>query len=572
MKRIFAVAVFCFAALTLRAQVSQQVEVTKAYVPHVGRADKLAIVPNMTDTVALRPAIEYSITPKTWGTVFETRKISPISVSANPYYVSRPCYIKAAVGYPLQSLLDAYLSRSNDAGDTFGVFLKHYGSYSRLGNDYDSRRNNALLMDNAAGLFGVKNWGRYSLGGSLSYDNRLAHRYGVFALDSVDVLDGQALIPGRTEDRRVDIGNLRGDVRFGNAFADMSHFNFALGLGAGFVHDAAKDRQVDLDAFVRIGKMYGRSGFDFTVDYDGWIGAVAISDASFSAVGVRPKYVLRSRKVTLSAGVDYVYTYDRLYGSRHNILPAVDLRLDVVKGYFIPYITASGRIVDAGFGALSSLNPYVAPGSVAPSGRTIDLRVGIEGSVKGNFFYRIFAGYSSLSRMPFFVSLYMPAGADDTGQFGVISDDADLFTAGGELQLMFSDSFKAEYSVGYYGYDADNLPYGGGMPKYDMNLSLRYAYRDKFSISASARLIGARYFPEIDARHTHATVWRDYDGTVYTTRTAAAVDLGVDVDFRLSKTLWGFVSGKNLANSRLYPYNHYRALGVGALLGVKLLF
>ncbi len=572
MKRISALALLCFAFGTLSAQVSQQVEVTKAYVPHVGPAGKLAVEPRMTDTVALRPVIEYSVEPRSWSTEFEARRITPASVSANPYHVSRPFYVKAAVGYPLQSVLDAYVSKSDDAGNTVGAFLKHYGSYSKRKNDYDSRQGKATYMDSAVGLFGTRHWGRNALEGSLTYDNRLAYRYGAFSLDSVAVQTGESLMPSKVSDRMVDIGALRGDVRFGNSFADMSRFNFAVGLSAGFMHDAACDRQVDIAGFARVGKMYGVHGFDIAVDYDGCIGAVALRDAGVSTIKVGPKYILRTGKVNLSAGVDYAYLHDAIYRDRNYLFPAVDLRLDVVKGYFIPYLTAGGEVVSGSFFSLSQRNPYLAAGSVAPSGRRIDLRVGIEGSVKGNFLYRVFAGYSSLKRVPFFVSLYKPAGADDTGQFGVVSDNSDLFTAGAELQLSISKSFEARYSFGYYGYGNDILPHGGGMPGYDMSLSLRYTYRDKFSVGASAVLLGARYFPEIDARGEQESVWTHAPGDIYTSRIPATVDLSVDVDFRVSKKVWCFVSGSNLAAARLYRFNHYRELGPGVIAGVKLVF
>ena len=41
------------------AQVSKQVEVEKDYTPSVGKAQKLSMVADMTDTMMMRPDIEY---------------------------------------------------------------------------------------------------------------------------------------------------------------------------------------------------------------------------------------------------------------------------------------------------------------------------------------------------------------------------------------------------------------------------------------------------------------------------------------------------------------------------------
>ena len=60
MKRVLILsAAVLFCGVPLRAQVTKQVEVTKTYVPEVSKAVKLPIVPDMTDTVRLRPEIDY---------------------------------------------------------------------------------------------------------------------------------------------------------------------------------------------------------------------------------------------------------------------------------------------------------------------------------------------------------------------------------------------------------------------------------------------------------------------------------------------------------------------------------
>ena len=54
--------------LTLFAQVEKRVEVSKAYIPSVEYASKLAIRPNMVDTVGMQPEIDYEITPLSLST------------------------------------------------------------------------------------------------------------------------------------------------------------------------------------------------------------------------------------------------------------------------------------------------------------------------------------------------------------------------------------------------------------------------------------------------------------------------------------------------------------------------
>ena len=79
MKRIlFAAALLAALPCSVSAQVEKRVEVTKAYVPSVESAAKLAVVPDMTDTVKMRPEIDYTITPLSLQTTLATRAIRSI--------------------------------------------------------------------------------------------------------------------------------------------------------------------------------------------------------------------------------------------------------------------------------------------------------------------------------------------------------------------------------------------------------------------------------------------------------------------------------------------------------------
>ena len=97
------------------AQVEKQVEVTKAYVPSVEGASKLAVVPDMTDTVQMRPEIDYTITPLSLQTTLATRPIRPATVTYWEFNRPLPFYLKVGMGYPFNSVLDFYASSQNPA-------------------------------------------------------------------------------------------------------------------------------------------------------------------------------------------------------------------------------------------------------------------------------------------------------------------------------------------------------------------------------------------------------------------------------------------------------------------------
>ena len=108
------------------AQVEKRVEVTKAYVPSVEGASKLAVVPDMTDTVKMRPEIDYTITPLSLQTTLATRPIRPATVTYWEFNRPLPFYLKAGMGYPFNSVLDFYASSQNPGtGYVVGLSLIH---------------------------------------------------------------------------------------------------------------------------------------------------------------------------------------------------------------------------------------------------------------------------------------------------------------------------------------------------------------------------------------------------------------------------------------------------------------
>ena len=62
-------AAVALAFLPARAQkpegdLNREMEVTREYEPSVDAASKLGVKPNMVDTVALRPEVDFSVTPR----------------------------------------------------------------------------------------------------------------------------------------------------------------------------------------------------------------------------------------------------------------------------------------------------------------------------------------------------------------------------------------------------------------------------------------------------------------------------------------------------------------------------
>ncbi len=140
MKRVLILsAAVLFCGVPLRAQVTKQVEVTKTYVPEVSKAVKLPIVPDMTDTVRLRPEIDYTVTPSALATNLSTEPFRPATVTYWEFNRPRPLYLKVGAGAPLNSVLDLYASTQNPGTGYAVGYLNHTGDWAEIRNDFGVR-------------------------------------------------------------------------------------------------------------------------------------------------------------------------------------------------------------------------------------------------------------------------------------------------------------------------------------------------------------------------------------------------------------------------------------------------
>ena len=74
-----------------QAQVSKQVNVEKDYTPHVESAQKLAMVPDMTDTVMMRPEVDYAFTPRGYDREFQACNHHILGFCTFPHALCQGC-------------------------------------------------------------------------------------------------------------------------------------------------------------------------------------------------------------------------------------------------------------------------------------------------------------------------------------------------------------------------------------------------------------------------------------------------------------------------------------------------
>lgn len=614
--KIYGLVLLAFASAgTLSAQqggtpptLDRQVDVSRDYVPDVQRASKLDVKPDMADTVALRPEFEYSVQPSPWSTGFGVVAINPARVEMGRD-MQRPFYLKAGGGYPGQSLLDFYLT-GGGASASGGVYVNHYGRYNKLRNElgYKAR---ALETQNSAGVFG-----RVGLGGRISLTGDVGADYDLWSLY------GRAVMPNRWASAHEDVKSPlqshftpRVNIAVGHDFTDLSFLNFRAGAKFYHIDSRTDDRETGIGAFAEAARRFGqvhtlslklsldnRHTVHRGIDGHDWAGRK--TDNTVLGGGVR--YAGDFGRLSISLGLDAAHDNRGLDDSKLYLLPQAMIRLDMTgKGSSVLYLSMESSLVDNGYRSLTERNPYYSwrhdsygtwnqyfyTPNLPHNSREFIARGGISGNLSGVFSYNVYAGYGWYLDPAFFYTLY-PDYDDATKSVYDVAwfSRMTAFHAGAEVEGRISGGFTAGASAKYYDYSPskDDIDVGGskvphlrpdfapGLPEYEGEIYVKYAYRDKFRIRAGVQLTGKRKFFELETIDV-ANISTPLSGSSYafvmnSVSNKAVADVSLEAEYFVNPGFGVFLSGHNLADQKLYPYNHYRGHGISVDAGVQLTF
>ncbi len=538
------------------AQVSKQVEVSKDYAPTVEKAQKLAILPDMTDTVKMQPEIEYTITPRTYATSLLTENFRPATIAYWDYSHSRPLYLKAAAGVPLASEADAYLSTYNKDRGYAMVYANHWGDYrNRHTLAGEKVEDNTTEMSNRvggrAGLF-VR---RHTLEVDIYGDSQLRHRY-------------------PTTGEKITYGKMHGKVRFGDDFTDMSRWNFNLSLGGGlFGHKSRANKsqerfsQSGVVAEVAAGKMLANKHLlTIHASYDGYFGRKILSLYSNNSLMAGVRYGFSGKRTNLVIGADY--RYDKVShstSSPHHVLPYLHITWQSATERFVPFVEFDGELVRHDFATLMYENPFFAATqpevealALLPNEVKYNGRVGIGGNLgKGLFSYNLSAELSFADD-----HLYWYADGADY-KFASAYQHSLRIDAG--MKLRPARWMETEFSAGIYAWENYD-DYYANRPNFEADIALRFMVR-KFEAGINFGYdSGIKWMtltaPEDDSATRNFGYVKSRD----------TIHLGVDVEWRISNRIAVFAEGRNLAGSRVYEWLGYYYDTPQAILGVKMTF
>ena len=552
MKRTLVYLAILLFPVALHAQVAKQVEVEKEYIPTVSTAQKLSIIPDMTDTVMMRPEIDYSFMPRSYETSLMTENFKPATIAYWDFVRSRMLYVKAGAGVPLTSEADAYISTYRKDRGYAMAYVNHWGDYrNRTALDgvtpvkkHTSQMNNRL--GGRAGLF----MGRHLLEVDIYGNEQLRHRY-------------------PTTGERISFGDVNGKVRVGDDFTDLSRFNFNVELGGKlYGHNArlessGKFNQSNLFAKAAIGK----KNFRVHAGYEGSYGQGALAAYRNNIFMAGARFGLDRPRFDFILGADYYYdNVGELTDSPHRVFPHMRMMWKNAKQGFVPYVEVDGGIERHDFASLSYVNPYIVASedmatklSSLPNEAIYNGRVGFGGNVgKGVFAYNLSAELSIANDHVYWYN----DGADYNFELAYQHS----LRLNGDIVFRPSGWFVAEIGVGAYVWENYDNFYSS-RPNFDLDVRLGYTGR-RLSVGANLEFQNGIKWMTLGERETPEGIVPDF----VLKQTPTTFIVGLDAEWRINDH-WGvYAQARNLTGGKIYEWLHYYDDSVQGLVGVKYSF
>ena len=555
MKKILYTALLLLIPSFTWAQVSKHVEGTKDYKPTVSQAQKLSIIPDMTDTVTMRPDIDYTITPRSYETALMTENFKPATITYWDYHRARPLYVRAAAGVPLQSQADVYLSTFNKDKGYAMAYVNHWGDYrNRFNVESIKVEENTTEMSNRVG-------GRVGL--------FVGQR--VLEVDLLGDMQQRPRYPSTGE--LIDFGRMSGKVRFGDDFKDLRRWNFNIEVGGGMFLDDREENnfnQSNFSAKVALGKMLGRNVLRIHASYDGVYGAKGLAEYKNNMIMAGARYGLSSERFDFLIGADYYYDdVSSSTNSPHHIFPYLRMTWRNSTDGFVPFIEVDGYMKRNDYASLIYTNPFLAEDGFALSQMANESlyngRIGIGGTLgRGVFSYNLSAELSLADNHAYWYS-------DINANYYYTQAYQHTLRIDGGLMLRPAGWFEAELKAGVYVWENYD-DYYSNSPNFDTSLGLRYLGR-KFSAGVTVAYRGGIKWMTASLIEDVMPVEERAETPKFGyVKTDDTFTLGVEAEYCINDRWRVYAEGRNLTGSTVYEWLHYYRNTAEGIVGVKFSF
>ena len=537
--------------VTFTQEISKEVYVTSSFKPEIEKAEKINHLPEVDDTVSVKPAVDIEIMPSRVKTEYEVRPIKPAKIVANPLDKLYNSYLKLGFGSQVTPLAEFSIQNLRSKKYAYGGYAMHKSSNRKdikLGNDlYVSDK----YSKNTIGGFGKMFLNDVTLSTEASFQSYAFHYYGINTADSLTNDD----LPNDVFNKQ-RYSNLKFKAGLNSNKPDSSalqyHFNFL----TNYFYD--KKDNAEGQAGFNTGAGYYISdflaGFDLDFNY-----AKFNPDAGSNRFNVtwniNPS--VKKRKEEWEFKIGAKLTHNRSDTTRWYFYPDAYLRFYVLPEILQMYFGLGGNLEENYYEKLAGENPYILPGlTFLNTNHRLIGYGGIMGKLSSKGGYKIDLRFDAMENNYYYI-LQEQGTRQPENVFINRNDDADLISLSTEFNYApFSYlNFLLRNQYNIYKVVQEKYPYQ--KPKLSSNFITNYNFNEKIYARLDIIFIGKRYALLPTGEDD------DYE------ELPAIVDINLGGEYRYSNVLSFFINFNNILGNKYEYWVNYPTQGFNMMLGLS---
>ena len=564
-------------------KLNQQVEVVKAYKPTVSNAEKINLLPEISDTTKFRPDLNYQTAGHPIGSGFQSSVLKPSNQFQRD--ISIPGYgkVSGGLGTYFTPFLDFYLSNPNSQNGTLGVQFNHLSSQGTTklkgGSEID-----APFSSNRSVVFGSYVIQGATISSEFSYQRDMNKFYGYpVAIPANIATNNFVLFFG--ENHLSQIGYF--DFAVKSNASSRSDLKYNTGLNVSYLNTSTNQ----IEKAIRI------KG-DFDQDFGSFTGKLSaevehletdnVTDTpDFFSVASSPKSTwlkvapgvfFQNDLLSVEGGINIYTVFNDLSKTNLKLFPKAALTIRTAENNLMVYAGLDGYLQNNSYSRISEENRWINPFlDVKPTNRMWIISGGFKGKIAAPVSYNLGVRYNYAEDQYFYVTRIenrsgktTPALSDLTydNAFGVIYDNLGTIDFQGDLSYTTPSVFL-HLNGHFYTYQLTTLDKAPYMPDFTLNVVSGFRVTEKLSATAEIFLTGPR---NVMLKHYQSPISSLSVPPPIYLLTDAIIEANLGAKYQFSKHLEFFAKAENLFNRKDELWYGYTVQGLRFKLGAGFSF
>lgn len=546
--------IFC-SSLSVVAQVTKQeaglkreVTLYNPYKPSLPLVKKRSFLPDMTDTMKVRPDIHFDIMTKPFLPEYTVSPIKAATLDPDPLPKLYKSYINAGLGNYFTPLAEISITNERSKKGTIGFYGRHFSTNGNV-ELQNEKKAFAGLMDNDASLFGRKFFKKSFFESSADFSQKIRYAYGY----DTSII---RYSPSK-KDIRMPYTNVGVKASLTSLTLDSADFSYDFDVSYDFFRNAKNLYQHNFGITGIMAKSFRGFyvGSGVTYDYIR-LPEELLSDPKY-VVSVSPFMKKRTEQWNLKLGFQALLDRNMSTKTEFHLYPNIDFSFIVVPSYLSFFAELSGKLEKNEPLKIISENPFlVRDGSLFKLPNTnhvLIVSAGLKGNtgIGGN--YLVSASYSFINDILLYSNIVFPDTLftpERGNHFIALDDDGELFKFHCEMNGVINDKISYNSDLNLYKYTLSENNFAWNKPAWDAKIGVKYNLQDK--IFAGLELAGTGKRKQYV---TYFDLVRPPDTDVF--EKPVNVNLNLSAEYRYSKILSFWTRLNNISNNRFYEWAYY---------------